>query len=66
MLDFFFYFSLRVSHYCVNLWNSLPQNVVEAKTLCDFKKKLHVAFETNAIKGYGERGDQDIEVDDQS
>ena len=30
------FFTQRV----VNVWNSLAQNVVEAKTLCDFKKKL--------------------------
>ena len=37
----------------VNVWNSLPQNVVEAKTLRDFKKKLDVALGAKGIKGYG-------------
>ena len=28
----------------VNVWNSLPQKVGEAKTSCDFKKKLDTAL----------------------
>ena len=37
----------------VNLWNLLQQKVVEAKTLCDFKKKLDIALGAKGIKGYG-------------
>ena len=37
----------------VNVRNSLPQKVVEAKTLCDFKNKLDRALEVQGIKGYG-------------
>ena len=37
----------------VNVWNSLPQNVVEAKTLSDFKKKLDRALGAKAIWGEG-------------
>ena len=33
------------------MWNSLPQNVVEAKTLSDFKKKLDIALEAKGIRG---------------
>ena len=40
------FFTQRV----VNVWNSLPQKVVQAKTLCDFKKKLDIALR---IKGHG-------------
>ena len=48
------------------MWNSLPQNVIEAKTLSDFKKKLDIALGAKGIKGYGgEVGDQGIEFDDQ-
>ena len=36
----------------VNVWNSLPQKVVQAKTLCDFKKKLDFALRAKGIKGY--------------
>ena len=43
----------------------IPQKVVEAKTLCDFKKELDVALGVKGIKGYGRKGDQDIEFDDQ-
>ena len=43
--------------------DSLPQNVVEAKTLCDFKKELDIALGAKGIEGY--RGNQDIEFDDQ-
>ena len=45
------FFTQRV----VNVWNSLPQNVVEAKTLCDFKKKLDLALGAKGIKGYGRK-----------
>ena len=43
------FFTQRV----VNVWNSLPQNVVEAKMLCDFKKKLDIAL---GAKGIWEEG----------
>ena len=43
------FFTQRV----VNVWNSLPPNVVEAETLSDFKRKLDIALETKGIKGYG-------------
>ena len=46
------FFTQRV----VNVWNSLPQKVVEAKTLCDFKKKLDIALGAKGIKGYGAKG----------
>ena len=46
------FFTQRV----VNVWNSLPQNVVEAKTLSDFKKKLDIALGAKGIKGYGGKG----------
>ena len=46
------FFTQRV----VNVWNSLPQKVVEAKTLCDFKKKLDIALGAKGITGYGEKG----------
>jgi len=49
----------------VNLWNSRPQNVVEAKTLSDFKRKLDIAVGAKGIKGYGRKGDQDIELVDE-
>ena len=42
------FFTQRV----VNVWNSLPQKV-EAKILCDFKKKLDIALGAKGIKGYG-------------
>ena len=35
------------------MWNSPPQNVVEAKMLSDFKKKLDIAL---GLKGYGRKG----------
>ena len=38
------------------MWNLPPQNVVEAKTLFDFKKKLDIALGDKGIKGYGRRG----------
>ena len=40
------FFTQRV----VNLCDSLPQKVVEAKTLCDFKKKLDIALGAEGIK----------------
>ena len=43
------FFTQRVA----NVWNSLPQKVVEAKTLCDFKKKLDIALAAKGIKRYG-------------
>ena len=46
------FFTQRV----VNVWNSLPQNVVEAKTLSDFKNKLDIALGAKRIKGYGRKG----------
>ena len=46
------FFTQRV----VNLWNSLPRKVAEAKTLCDFKKKLDIALGAKGIKGYGGKG----------
>ena len=50
------FFTQRV----VNVWNSLPQKVVEAKTLCDFKKELDLALGAKGIEGYGGKGDQDM------
>ena len=46
------FFTQRV----VNVRNSLPQNVGEAKMLSDFKKKLDVALGAKGIKGYGVKG----------
>ena len=40
----------------MNVWNSLPQKVVEAKILCDFKEKLDIALGAKGIKGYGGKG----------
>ena len=40
----------------VNVWNSLPQNVVEAKMFSDFKFKLDIALGAKGIKGYGGKG----------
>ena len=40
------FFTQRVA----NVWNSLPQNVV------DFKKKLDIALGTKGIEGYGGKG----------
>ena len=53
------FFTQRV----VNLWNSPPQNVVEANTL----SVLDIALGAKGIKGYGcgKEGNQDIEFDDQ-
>ena len=42
------FFNQRV----MNVWNSLSQNVVEAKTLSDFKKKLDIALGTKATEAY--------------
>ena len=39
----------------VNVWNSQPQNVVEAKVLSDFKKKLDIALGVKGFKGYGKK-----------
>ena len=33
--------------------------------MSDFKKKLDIALGAKGIKGYGGKGDQDIELDDQ-
>ena len=49
----------------VNVWNSLPQNVVEAKTLSDLKKKLDITLGLKGSRDMGGRRDQDIEFDDQ-
>ena len=40
----------------VNVWNSRPQKVGEAKTLSDFKNKLDGALGPFGIKGYGGKG----------
>ena len=50
------------------MWNSLPQKVVEAKTLCDFEKRFDIALGATGIEGYGggKGGNQDIEFDDQT
>ena len=37
----------------VNVWNSLPQNVVEAKKLSDFQKKLDLTLGAKGIEGKG-------------
>ena len=37
----------------VSLWNSLPQEIVDAKTLNAFKRRLDIALGANGIKGYG-------------
>jgi len=46
------FFTQRV----VSLGNSLPQKVVEAKTLDVFKRQLDIALEAKRIKGYGGEG----------
>ena len=43
------FFTQRV----VNVWNSLPLKVVEAKMFSDLKKKLDIALGAKGIKGYG-------------
>ena len=45
------FFTQRV----VSLWNSLPQEGVDAKTLNVFKRWLDIALGVNGIKGYGEK-----------
>ena len=45
------FFTQRV----VSLWNLLPQEVVDAKTLSVFKRWLDIALGANGIKGYGEK-----------
>ena len=45
------FFTQRV----VSLWNSLSQEVVDAKTLNVFKRRLDIALGANGIKGYGEK-----------
>ena len=45
------FFTQRV----VSLCNSLPQEVVDAKTLNVFKRQLEIALGANGIKGYGEK-----------
>ena len=39
----------------VSLQNSLPQEVVDAKTLNAFKRQLDIALGANGIKGFGEK-----------
>ena len=45
------FFTQRV----MSLWNSLPQEVIDAKTLNVFKKRLDIALGANGIKAYGEK-----------
>ena len=45
------FFSQRV----VNLWNSLPQRAVEARSLSGFKTEIVKFLIARGIKGYGER-----------
>ena len=45
------FFTQRV----MSLWNSLPQKVVDAKTLNVFNRWLDLALGANGIKGYGEK-----------
>ena len=45
------FFSQRV----VNLWNSLPQNAVEARSLGVFKTEIDSFLIGKGIKGYGEK-----------
>jgi len=46
-----YFFTQRVA----SLWNSLPQEVVDAKTLNVFKRWLNIALGVNGVKGYGEK-----------
>uniref|UniRef100_K7F1Z4 Reverse transcriptase domain-containing protein n=1 Tax=Pelodiscus sinensis TaxID=13735 RepID=K7F1Z4_PELSI len=43
-----FFFTQRV----VNLWNSLPEEAVKARTIIEFKEKLDKFMEVRSIKGY--------------
>uniref|UniRef100_K7EYK2 Reverse transcriptase domain-containing protein n=2 Tax=Pelodiscus sinensis TaxID=13735 RepID=K7EYK2_PELSI len=43
-----FFFTQRV----VNLWNSLPEEAVKARTIIEFKEKLDNFMEVRSIKGY--------------
>ena len=45
------FFSQRV----VNLWNSLPQRDVEARSLSAFKTEIARVLINKGIKGYGEK-----------
>ena len=45
------FFTQRV----VSLWNSFPQEIVDAKTLNVFERRLDIAIGSNGIKGYGEK-----------
>ena len=47
------FFTQRV----VSPWNSLPQEVVDAKTLNVIKRQLDIALGANGIKGYGEKAE---------
>ena len=51
------FFTQRV----VNVWNSLPQKVVEVKTLCDFEKKFDLALRVKGSRDMGGKEDQHIE-----
>jgi len=46
-----YFFSQRV----VNLWNSLPQRAVEARSLSVFKTEIDRFLINKGIKGYGEK-----------
>ena len=45
------FFSQRV----VNLWNSLPQKAVEARSLSVFKTEINRFLINKGIRGYGEK-----------
>ena len=49
----------------VNVWNSLPQNVTEAKTSSDFKIKLDITLGAQGSRDTEGRVDQDIEFNDE-
>ena len=49
----------------MSLWNSLPQEVIDAKIVNVFKRQLDIAFGTNGIKDNGEKAGLAIELDDQ-